>query len=86
MTAAVTEVIRILKSRKMFDEQIRILYPDGAYRWTRARAVPIRDAQGNIVRYVTFQIDVDDLKRAEDLLAAEVKAWDRAGGVLNHWQ
>ena len=44
----------------------------------RARdAVPVRDAQGNIVRYVTFQIDVDDLKRAEDLLAAEVKLLER---------
>jgi PAS domain S-box-containing protein len=53
----------LLTTGKMFDEQIRMLYPDGAYRWTRARAVPIRDAQGNIVRYVTFQIDVDDLKR-----------------------
>jgi PAS domain S-box-containing protein len=61
----------------MFDQQIRMLYPNGAYRWTRARAVPIRDAQGNIVRYVTFQIDVDDLQRAEDLLAAEVKLLER---------
>jgi PAS domain S-box-containing protein len=64
---------RLLTTGKMFDEQVRMLYPNGTYRWTRARAVPIRDAQGNIVRYVTFQIDVDDLKRAEDLLAAEVK-------------
>ena len=63
----------LLTTGEMFDEQLRMLYPNGTYRWTRARAVPIRDAQGNIVRYVTFQIDVDDLKRAEDLLAAEVK-------------
>jgi PAS domain S-box-containing protein len=76
----------LLTTGELFDEQIRMLYPDGTYRWTRARCVPVRDAQDNIVRYVTFQIDVDDLKRAEDLLAAEVKAWDRAGGVLNHWQ
>jgi PAS domain S-box-containing protein len=67
----------ILTTGELFDEQIRLLYPNGIYRWTRARAVPIRDAQGNIVRYVTFQIDVDDLKRAEDLLAAEVKLLER---------
>jgi PAS domain S-box-containing protein len=66
-----------LTTGELFDEQIRMLYPTGAYRWTRARAVPIRDAQGNIVRYVTFQVDVDDLKRAEDLLAAEVKLLER---------
>ena len=69
----------------LFDEQIRRLYPNGTYRWTRSRAVPVRDAQGNIVRYVTFQIDVDDLKRAEDLLAAEVKLLQRVarGEPLN---
>ncbi|HEY6456249.1 MAG TPA: PAS domain-containing protein [Steroidobacteraceae bacterium] len=62
----------LLSTGKMYDEQIRMLYPGGEYRWTRARCVPVRDAHGNIVRYVTFQIDVDDLKRAETLLAAEV--------------
>ena len=67
----------LLTEGDMFDEQIRMLYPNGAYRWTRARAVPVRDAQGNVVRYVTFQIDVDDLKRAEDLLAAEVKLLEK---------
>ena len=41
------------------------------------RSVPVRDAQGNVVRYVTFQIDVDDLKRAEDLLAVEVRLLER---------
>jgi len=67
----------LLATGELFDEQIRMLYPSGVYRWTRARCVPVRDAQGNIVRYVTFQIDVDDLKRAEDLLAAEVKLLER---------
>jgi PAS domain S-box-containing protein len=67
----------LLTTGEMLDLQIRMLYPDGTYRWTRARAVPVRDAQGNVVRFVTFQIDVDDLKRAEDLLAAEVKLLER---------
>lgn len=70
-------VMALLTTGKLYDEQIRMLYPDGTYRWTRARCVPVRDAQGNVVRYVTFQIDVDDLKRAEDLLAAEVKVLER---------
>ena len=67
----------LLTTGEMLDLQIRMLYPDGTYRWTRARCVPVRDAQGNVVRYVTFQIDVDDLKQAEDLLAAEVKLLQR---------
>lgn len=67
------EVARLLATGEMTDMEIRMLHPNGAYRWTRARCVPVRDAQGNIVRYVTCQIDVDDLKRAEALLAAEVR-------------
>ena len=67
----------LMKTGEMFDEQIRMLYPDGAYRWTRARCVPVRDAHGNVVRYLSFQNDVDDLKRAEDLLAAEVRVLER---------
>jgi PAS domain S-box-containing protein len=70
-------VTALLTTGEMMDEQLRMLYPDGVYRWTRARCVPVRDAQGNVVRYVTFQIDVDDLKRAEDLLAAEVDVLER---------
>jgi PAS domain S-box-containing protein len=66
------EVTRLLATGHMMDVEIRMLYPDGVYRWTRALCVPVRDAQGNVVRYLTHQIDVDDLKRAEGLLAAEV--------------
>ena len=68
-----SEVTRLLATGEMMDCEIRMLYPDGAYRWTRALCVPVRDAQGNVVRYVTHQIDVDDLKRAQALLAGEVK-------------
>jgi len=62
---------------EMVDQELRMLYPDGIYRWTRARCVPVRDAQGNVVRYLAIQVDVDDLKRAEDLLAAEVQVLER---------
>jgi PAS domain S-box-containing protein len=70
-------VAALLMTGDLYDHQLRMLYPNGRYRWTRSRCVPVRDAQGNVVRYVTFQIDVDDLKRAEDLLAAEVQVLER---------
>lgn len=65
-------VVALLTTGELFDEEQRMLYPGGTYRWTRARCVPVRDAHGNVVRHVSFQVDVDDLKRAETLLAAEV--------------
>ncbi|MEO8523500.1 MAG: PAS domain-containing protein [Caldimonas sp.] len=44
---------------------------DGAYRWFRSRGFPLRDAQGHIVLWYFLQIDIDDAKRAEALLAGE---------------
>jgi len=67
----------LLATGEMWDHHVRILYPQGKYRWTRSRCVPVRDAQGNVLRYVTFQIDVDDLKQAQMLLAAEVDLLER---------
>lgn len=63
---------RLMTTGEMFDAQVRMHYKDGTYRWMRCLCVPFRDAQDNVVRYVTCQLDIDDRKRAEALLAAEV--------------
>jgi PAS domain S-box-containing protein len=65
--------IQALLAGQTYRSELRFLYPDGAYRWTHAVCVPMRDAHGNVVCYVTCQVDIDDLKRAQALLAAEVK-------------
>jgi PAS domain S-box-containing protein len=67
----------LLTTGELWDHELRMLYPSGKYRWTRSRCVPVRDAQGNVVRHVTFQVDIDALKQAEGLLAAEVKVLER---------
>ena len=63
---------RLMTTGEMFDAQLRMHYKDGSYRWMRCLCVPFRDAQDNVVRYVTCQLDINDLKQAESLLAAEV--------------
>jgi PAS domain S-box-containing protein len=68
-----TMLTALLTKGEMFDMEVRMRHKDGAYRWARARAVPIRDAQGNAVRYLSCQFDIHDLKQAEALLAAEVE-------------
>jgi PAS domain S-box-containing protein len=64
---------RLLSKGEIYDAQHRMRHVDGTYRWVHARAVPSHDAQGNIVRYVSCQTDVHDLKRAEALLGGEVR-------------
>jgi PAS domain S-box-containing protein len=44
---------------------------DGEYRWFLGRAVPLRDGQGNILRWYGILTDIEDRKRAEALLAGE---------------
>lgn len=41
---------------------------DGAYRWHLSRALPVRDEQGNIVKWFGTFTDIDDQKRAATAL------------------
>jgi PAS domain S-box-containing protein len=46
---------------------------DGEYRWFLIRALPVRDENGNIIKWFGTNTDIDDRKRAESLLAGENK-------------
>jgi PAS domain S-box-containing protein len=47
---------------------------DGAYRWHLGRALPMRDQDGQIVRWFGTSTDIDDQKRAEESLRVIVEA------------
>jgi PAS domain S-box-containing protein len=44
---------------------------DGVYRWFHMHGFPLRDPEGRIVLWYLLHNDIDDRKRAEDLLAEE---------------
>ncbi len=46
---------------------------DGEYRWFLIRAVPVRDENGQILKWFGTNTDIDDRKKAEALLAGENK-------------
>jgi two-component system CheB/CheR fusion protein len=54
-----------IKGGTPFDAELQLRRADGAYRWFKTRAVPIRDRKGDIVKWYGTNTDVDDLKRAE---------------------
>jgi PAS domain S-box-containing protein len=57
-----------------YDEQYRILRPDGALRWISDRAFPIRDSSGVVYRIVGLAGDITDQVRIQELLhASEVR-------------
>jgi PAS domain S-box-containing protein len=53
------------------DHELRMRRADGQYRWFLTRALPLRDEQGNIVRWYGTAIDIEDRKQAEMLLGGE---------------
>ena len=45
--------------------EARLQRADGVYRWFLVRSAPIRDAQGNIIRWYSVSAEIEDRKVAE---------------------
>jgi len=57
-----TEKVKLGNS---FDVEFRVRRNDGVYRWFKTRAVPMYDAENNIVKWFGSNTDVEDMKNAE---------------------
>jgi PAS domain S-box-containing protein len=49
-----------------FEDEVRLRRADGEYRWFLVRTAPLRDEQGNLVKWYGVSIDIEDRKRAEN--------------------
>ena len=50
------------------EDEMRMRRADGQYRWFLVRTAPLRDEQGNLVKWYGVCIDIEDRKRAEEAL------------------
>ncbi len=57
-----------VESGQPYDIEHRIRHADGSYRWFHVSGSPLRDSQGRVTRWCVLQTDVDDRKRAEEVL------------------
>ena len=57
-----------LASGEPAEFETRVRRADGEYRWFLARAAPLRDEQGNILKWYEVLTDIEDRKRAEAVL------------------
>jgi PAS domain S-box-containing protein len=55
-----------IRTGEPYDIEYRVRRHDGMYRWHFGRVVPIRDAAGGIVNWLSSSVDIDERKRAED--------------------
>ena len=76
-----------LRESSVYDVQFRLRRRDGVYRWHLARAMPICDEAGKVVRWIGTNTDIDDQVSAERALRdreaelARVQQIGKVGGV-----
>jgi PAS domain S-box-containing protein len=68
--AAVEHFTDSIVSGEPFEFEVRARRFDGEFRWFQSRGFPLRDTNGQIVRWYNLLIDIDERKRAEEGLAA----------------
>ena len=65
---------RSIVSGEPFEFEVRARRFDGVYRWFQSRGFPLRDPNGQIVRWYNLLVDIDERKRAEqDLRRSEAR-------------
>lgn len=69
---------RALQAGEPSEIELRLRRADGVYRWFQYRAIPARDGLGDIVRWCVLATDIEDLKRAEEVLRATQARLSRA--------
>jgi PAS domain S-box-containing protein len=52
-----------LATGEPYEIEYRLRHRSGAYRWTIGRALPLRDSDGKVVRWIGTCTDIDDAKR-----------------------
>lgn len=64
-----------LATGEPYEVEHRMRHVDGGYRWMLARAIPMRDSQGAVIRWFGTAVDIDSVHRlseSRDLLSREL--------------
>ncbi len=75
---------RHVKEATPFEAEFRLRHVSGNWRWTYARAVPLRDALGNVRGWVGMNADIDSRKKAETKLRQMDQRKDEFLALLGH--
>src|SRR6266850_7394747 len=65
-----------LAAGKPLETEERVRRADGEYRWFLLRAVPLRDKLGNIVKWYGTSTEIEERKRAEEVLREQAGLLD----------
>jgi PAS domain S-box-containing protein len=73
-----------LETGNEYEVEFRLRRADGVYLWHLARAEPIHDAAGEVSRWFGTNTDIDDRKRAQDLLQERAAFEQQLIGIVSH--
>jgi PAS domain S-box-containing protein len=62
-----------LENQTPYEVDYRLKHHSGEYRWTIARAVPLKGAEGRIREWVGMNIDIHERRKAEELQHADTE-------------
>ncbi|MBD2439471.1 PAS domain S-box protein [Nostoc sp. FACHB-110] len=57
-----------------YDEEYRIIRPDGSIRWIRSSAFPIKNEQGEVYRFTGIAEDITERKQTENALQSLIES------------
>jgi PAS domain S-box-containing protein len=75
-----------LASGEIFEYETRVRRADGQYRWMFHRKIPLRDADGKIVKWYGSSLDIEERKSAEEQLRRNAQALERSEFYLAEGQ
>jgi PAS domain S-box-containing protein len=75
-----------LATGEIFEYETRVRRANGEYRWMFHRKVPLRDADGNIVKWYGSSLDIDERKTAEEQLRRNAEELQRSEFYLAEGQ
>jgi PAS domain S-box-containing protein len=73
--------LRCVRSGETYESEYRLRASDGSYRWFRARAVPLRDPQGGILKWYGTCSDIHDRKLVEQSMRDNADELERLVGI-----
>jgi len=75
-----------LATGEIFEYETRVRRANGEYRWMLHRKVPLRDANGNILKWYGSSLDIEDRKTAEEQFRRNAQELQRSESYLAEGQ
>jgi PAS domain S-box-containing protein len=73
-----------LETGAPYQTEIRLLHASGTYRWILSRAIPVRDKNNDILRWMGTSTDIHDQKQVQADLALAIQARDEFLSIASH--